>query len=143
MQTQTNPVTPEGLILPDFTASRDTVGEGTYKVRIMDSAVGKWDDKDDGAGGVRPGAHWINWTLETFGEEKEANNGRRIWYRTDFTGPFASRIKEFVKAATGTEMGSGPFDRTSLHGRELQVTYGPQKNRPEYMEVKACKAITN
>ena len=39
METQT-------LIMPNFDAVQDTVGEGIYKVRIVNGDIGKWDGKD-------------------------------------------------------------------------------------------------
>ena len=106
-----------------------------YKVRIVDSKVDTWPGKES-----KSPTTFINWTLETFGEAEDKNNGRRIWHRTPIEGQGAFPLQDFYKAAMGEEC-SGAFDRSMLHGREVEVTYGPQKNKPEYMEVKAVRSI--
>lgn len=127
----------EFLVTPDFTAVPEKVGEGIYKVRIIDSKVDQWQGKDG-----KPNTTFINWTLETFGEAETKNNGRRIFHRTPIEGAGAFRLQDFYRAAMREEL-SGPFDRTMLHGREIEVTIAPQKNAPEYTEVKAVKALTH
>lgn len=125
------------LITPNFTEVQDQVGEGVYKVRIVDSKHDSWTSKKDGRI-----TNVIAWTLETFNEAAEKNNGRKIFHRTPIEGPGAFRLQQFYQAAMG-EPCSSSFDRTMLHGRELEVTYGPQKDKPEYGEVKSCRPITH
>lgn len=127
------------LIVPDFSAVQDTVGEGIYKARIVDSKMDKWTGKDG-----KPDTRLVVWTMETFGETEDKNNGRKIFHRTPVEGPGAFRFKNFYQAAMGEEypVGKG-FDRTMLHGRELEVTITQQKNNPQYTEVSAVKAITH
>lgn len=131
METQTT------LIMPNFDSVQDTVGEGIYKVRIVNGDIGKWDGKDG-----KPPTRFINWRMETFGEVEDKNNGRSIFHRTPIEGGGAFRFKDFVKAALGQEPTSGqPFDFTLLYGQEVEVTYGPQKSNPQYSEVKSVRSI--
>lgn len=125
------------LITPNFDAVQDTVSEGIYKVRIVDGKLDKWEGKDG-----KPSTRYINWRMETFGESEDKNNGRSIFHRTPIEGGGAFRFKDFVRAALGEEPASGkPFDYTILYGREVEVTYGPQKSSPQYMEVKSVRSI--
>lgn len=125
------------LVTPNFDQVQDQVGEGIYKTRIIDAKTGQWEGKDG-----KPPTTYINWTLETFAETEEKNNGRRIFHRTPIEGPGAFRLQAFYKAAMREEC-SGAFDPAMLFGKEVEVTYAPQKNNPEYMEVKAVKAISH
>lgn len=124
------------LVVPDFSSVSDTMGEGTYSMRIIDSKVGQWEGRDG-----RPATTYIAWTMETFNEAEAKNNGRRYTHRTPIEGKGAFRLQEFYKAATGTEC-KGAFNRESLHGKEIEVTIGLQKNS-EYTEVKSVKAISH
>jgi hypothetical protein len=125
------------LIEPNFSSLQDRVGEGIYKVRIVDSKFDKWAGKDD-----KPDTRFVMWTMETFNESEDKNNGRKIFHRTPIEGPGAFRLQDFYRAAMGEECG-GKFDRTMLHGRELEVTIAPQKSNPEYTEVKAVRPIAH
>lgn len=125
------------LVKPDFTQVQDRVGEGIYKVRITDSKVDTWQGKDG-----KPNTTYVAWTLETFGEQEDKNNGRKIFHRTPIEGAGAFRLQDFYRAAMGEEC-SGSFDRTMLHGRELEVTVVPQKDKPEYTEIKSTRPITH
>ena len=125
------------LIVPDFTETRDPVAPGAYKVRVVASEVGTWAGKDG-----KPATTYVKWTLETFSEVEAKNNGRRIYHTTPTNGSFAFRLKDFFKAAMHEEC-TGAFDTTQLYGKELEVTYGPQSNKPEYNEVKSTKAISH
>lgn len=131
--TQTN----EFLVTPNFDQVQDRVGEGIYKARVVDSKVDQWQGKD----GKKP-TTFINWTMETFGEDVDKNNGRRIFHRTPIEGAGAFRLQDFYRAAMGEDLG-GPFDRTMLHGRELEVTIGLQKDKSEYTEVKSVRPISH
>ncbi len=125
------------LVTPNFSDVQDRVGEGIYKARIIDSKVDQWAGKD----GKKP-TTFINWTLETFNETEDKNNGRRIFHRTPIEGAGAFRLQEFYRAAMGEDC-AGSFDRTMLHGRELEVTIGLQKDKPEYTEVKSVRRLTH
>lgn len=125
------------LVKPDFSQVSDTVEPGQYSVRIVDSKVGQWEGKDG-----KPPTTFITWTLETFAEREDKNNGRCIFHRTPIEGKGAFRLQQFFKAAMGEDCGSS-FDRTMLHGRELSVTVVYQKNDPQYTEIKSCKQITH
>jgi hypothetical protein len=125
------------LIAPDFSEVQEQVGEGIYKVRIVDGKPGQWAGKDG-----KPATNFINWRMETFGELEDKNNGRSIFHRTATHGRGAFRLQEFYKAAMGEEC-SGNFDLTMLYGREIEVTVGHQKDKPEYTEVKAVTPLTH
>lgn len=128
------------LIVPDFTEVKDNVTPGVYKARIVDSKVDQWAGKEGKAPTV-----YINWTLETYGEQDEKNNGRKIFHKTPINGPGAFRLREFYKAAMGEEC-QGAFDRTMLHSREVEVTIVDGKDKQGqltgYTEVKAVKPVT-
>lgn len=130
------------LITPDFSEVKDSVEAGIYHVRIVGSEVGQWDGKNG-----KPNTTFINWTLETFNEAEEKNNGRRIWHKTPINGGGAFRLQEFYKAAMHTECPKEGFDRETLLGKELEVTVVDGVNRQTgqptgYTEVKTCKALT-
>lgn len=127
----------EGLVVPNFKDVKDRVDTGVYKTRIIDSKVDQWAGRD----GKAP-TTYIMWTLETFNEDDEKNNGRRIFHNTPIEGPGAFKLQDFYRAATGMDC-DGSFDRTALHGQEIEVTIAPQKNKPEFNEVKAVKPISH
>lgn len=131
------------LVTPNFSEVQDRVSEGIYQARIVDSKSDKWEGKLDlQTGKKNPDTTIIVWTMETFNEADEKNNGRKIFHRTPIEGPGAFRLQDFYQAAMG-EQCTGAFDPTMLHGREIEVTYGPQKKNPEYSEVKAVKPISH
>lgn len=117
------------LVQPDFSQVQDRVSEGIYKARIVDSKVDSWAGKEG-----KPPTTYINWTLETFGEVEDKNNGRRIFHRTPIEGPGAFRLQDFYRAAMSEDCPPTGFDRTMLYSREVEVTVRPQKNNPEYTE---------
>ena len=125
------------LVVPNFDQVQDRVGEGIYKARVTDSKVDQWKGKDG-----KPNTTIIIWTLETFGEEEDKNNGRKIFHRTPIEGGGAFRLQDFYRAATGMDC-AGQFDRTSLHGCEVELTIVPQKDKPEYSEVKSVRPINH
>lgn len=125
------------FVTPDFSKVQDRVDEGIYKTRVVDSKVDTWQGKEG-----KPNTTYIAWTLETFNEAEEKNNGRKIFHRTPIEGPGAFRLQDFYRAAMGEDC-AGAFDRTMLHGRELEVTIGKQKDNPEYTEVKSARPITH
>ena len=125
------------LVTPDFSGVQDKVEPGIYKARIMDSKLDQWAGKDG-----KPPTTIIIWTLETFAEAEEKNNGRKIFHRTPIEGGGAFRLQDFYRAAMGEEC-AGAFDRSMLHGCEIEVTIAQQKNDPQYTEVKSVKRITH
>ncbi len=126
------------LITPNYDATQDSVGPGIYKVRIINATTGEWKGKTDDD----PPTPYINWRLETFSETEDKNNGRVIWHRTPYVTGAVFRFKDFVKAALGEEPANGqPFDCEMLYGREVEVTLVPQRNRPEFNEVKAVRSL--
>jgi hypothetical protein len=125
------------LITPDFSQTVDPVGAGIYKARITGSKVDAWPGKDG-----NPPIRFVAWTLETFAETEEKNNGRKIFHRTAIEGAGAFRLQDFYRAATGVDC-SGAFDPSTLHGCELEVTIAPQKSNPQYTEVKSVKPLSH
>jgi hypothetical protein len=123
------------LVTPNFDQISDTVGEGIYRARVIDSKIDTWAGKDG-----KPSTTFIAWTLETFSEAEEKNNGRRIFHRTPIEGKGAFRLQEFFKAAMHEEC-SGAFDPSALHGKEIEVTVAQQRNNPQYFEVAAVRPI--
>lgn len=121
------------LIQPDFTEVQENVTAGTYKVRIVDAKMGEWNTER----GTTP---YINWSMETFGEDEAKNNGRRIFHKTPITGKGAFRLQQFYKAATKADL-KGGFDTEQLFGKELMATVvdGVDKegNATGYTEIKA------
>lgn len=125
------------LIMPNFSEVQDRVGEGTYKTRIISHKVDQWAGRDG-----KPNTTYINWTFETFSEAEEKNNGRKIFHRTPIEGPGAFRLQDLYRAAMGQDL-TGPFDPTALYGKELELTIAPQKDAPQYTEVKAVRPISH
>ena len=123
------------LVTPDFSGVQDRVGEGTYKCRIVDTKIDQWAGRDG-----KPPTTFIMWTMETFGETETKNNGRRIFHRTPIEGGGAFRLQDFYRAAMHEDC-PNQFDCSMLLSRELEVTVGPQKDKPEYTEVKAVRPI--
>lgn len=124
-----------GLITPDFSEVKDRVESGIYKTRIVGHKIGSWAGRDG-----KKDTHYVGWTLETFGENEDKNNGRRIFHNTAINGAGAFRLKDLYKAAMREEL-SSEFDPTMLYGREVEVTVAPQLNKPEFTEVKTVKPL--
>ncbi len=125
----------ETLVMPNFDQVQDAIAPGIYQARIIDSKIDKWVGKDG-----KPDTAIIVWTLETFNEADEDNNGRKIFHRTPIEGPGAFRLKDFYLAAVGVEC-TGSFDPTWLYSAEVELTMAQQKKNPEYLEVKAVRGI--
>lgn len=123
------------FIKPDLSEVQAPITPGEYKVRVVGSEVGEWTGKDG-----KPNTPYINWTLETIGGEKPADNGRKIWHRTPVAGKGAFKFANFYKATTGQtyERGQG-FDTEMLMGRELAVIV--DITAEGYTEIKGEKAI--
>lgn len=125
------------LVTPDFTDIQDNVKAGSYKVRITGAKFGEWNT-DKGT------TRFVNWEMETFGEEEEKNNGRKIFHKTPINGKGAFRLQQFYKAAMKTDL-AGAFDTEMLLSKELQVTVidGVDKegNPTGYTDIKAVKPL--
>ena len=129
------------LIKPDFSDVKDNVGPGTYKVRVTDAKVDKWETKN---GPIQ----YINWTMETFDETDPKNNGRKVWHKTPIQGGGAFRLQEFFKACMGEEISkdSPDFDTEMLFGKTCQIIVVDGVNRQTgaptgYTEVKTVSPI--
>lgn len=124
------------LVEPDFSEVADEVVPGTYKGVIK---KGELKEYNSGSGS------YVNWEIETYGEENTKNNGRRIFHRTATSGKGAFQLQKFFRAATG-EVLSGSFDTEKLVGRKVQVTVAEQLDRETkqptgYLEVKKVEAV--
>ena len=120
------------LVKPDLTQTSDQVSPGTYKVRIKDAKIGEWEAKDG-----KPATPYINWRMETFGEEQTKNNGRAVFWRTATAGKGAFQLQNLYKAATGEKL-DGEFDTDQLLGKEIQVTVA---ERNGYTDIQAVKSL--
>lgn len=118
------------LVTPDFTEVKDAVGPGTYKVRVVDATLGQWEKE----GRVTP---YINWRMETFGENEAKNNGRTIWHKTPVTGKGAFKLQDLYKAAMGSSL-TGEFDTEQIQGKEMEVTV---VENGQYTEIKTVRGI--
>lgn len=119
--------------------SFDNLPAGTYEAEIVESAkelISK--DKDVGK--------CLNLCWKVVSGELE---GRLFWQRLNlwWTGPeknpgtvvkIANGQFKDVRDATGVQL---PHDSAELHNIPCLVTYGPQKNAPEYSEVKSVKPL--
>lgn len=125
---------------PDAEANGfDTLPAGTYEAEIVESArEGISKDKDVG--------ECLNLCWKVISGELE---GRLFWQRLNlwWTGPektagtvvkIANGQFKDLRDATGVQF---PNDSAELHNIPCLVTYGPQKNAPEYSEVKSVKPI--
>lgn len=127
------------LVMPDLSNVKENVTPGTYKVRITGSKCGEWNND-------RGTTRWVNWEMQTFGEDEAKNNGRYIFHRTPIEGGAAFKFRDFYKAATKAEYKAGTqFDTEQLLGKELVVTVDDGVNKEGsptgYAEVKAVKPI--
>ncbi len=118
------------LIKPDFSEIADSITAGTYRVRVKKGEVKEWPN----------GGQYINWELETYGDEKAQNNGRKTYAKTSVSGKGAFMLQAMYRAATGKAL-TGEFDTEELVGKELSVTLVDGINRQSgeptgYVEVK-------
>lgn len=125
---------------PDAEAnSFDDLPAGTYEAEIVESArenISK--DKDVG--------ECLNLCWKVISGDLE---GRLFWQRLNlwWTGPektpgtvvkIANGQFKDLRDATGVQF---PNDSAELHNIPCSVTYGPQKNDPNYSEVKSVKPV--
>ena len=127
------------LVSPDFSEVQDDLQPGTYRARITGAKLDQWPARDG-----KPATPLVVWTLETFGESEEKNNGRRIFYRTPAAGRAAFRLKDFYKSIVGEELG-GNFDTDMFINREVEVVLEQQVGQDgqptRYTDVKAIKPL--
>ncbi len=123
------------LITPDFSEVADAVIPGTYKTIIKKGEVKEWPN----------GGAYVNWELETVGEQDPKNNGRRIFHKTSVSGKGAFMLQQIYQAAVGQAL-TGKFDTEQLVGKvvvvELVDGVNRQTNEPTgYTEVKRVKRV--
>lgn len=125
------------LIEPNFDDIQDAVAPGTYKVRVKKGEVKEWPN----------GGTYVNWELETFGEETQKNNGRKLFAKTATSGKGAFMLQAFYRAAVGQAL-TGSFDTEAVVGKELAVEVIDGVNRQTgeatgYTEIKRFKALNS
>ena len=122
------------LITPNLDDVQDSFVAGEYKVRIVGTEQGKWEN-DRGI------THYLKVTMETFDEAEPKNNGRKLFDRVPFTGGGAFRIVNLYAAATGEKLNreNPSFDTEMLIGRELKVVV--DINDKGYTEIKSVSSI--
>ena len=98
------------LVTPSFDEVQDQVIPGTYKVTVK-----KGEPKE-----YSTGTKYINWELETWGEDDPKNNGRRIFHTTPIEGKGAFLLQQFYMAAVGQAL-TGQFDTEQLAGKQVVV----------------------
>lgn len=123
------------LVTPDFAEISESITPGTYKARIVKGDLGEWST----------GTKYINWRMETFGEEDAKNNGRAIFHKTPIGGKGAFRLADLYRAATKQSL-TGEFDTDQLMGKEVTVVVvdgvDNRTGTPTgYVEVKAVKPL--
>lgn len=129
----------EFFVEPDFSEVQDQVEPGIYKTRVVAVKPDEW-----AANEKRAAIRILAWTLETFGENVDKNNGRKIFHRTPIHGKGAFRLRDFYKAVMGEDLQAGkPFDPNMLMGRECEVTLVQQKDEPQYTEIKLVKKLAS
>lgn len=99
------------LIEPNFDEVAEEISPGTYNVRIVGATPGEY----------KTGTKYVNWRMETFGEDDAKNNGRNIFHKTIIEGKGAFQVQQFWKSATGETL-AGSFDTEQVIGSELRVT---------------------
>jgi len=121
------------LITPDFTEVAEEVAPGTYRGIIKKAEQKEWGE----------GKPYLNWEIETVGEQDPKNNGRRIFHKTALTGKGAFQLQKFYKAATGEPL-KGPFNTEQLYGKQIILDLVDGVNRTSgektgYIEVKSVR----
>lgn len=122
------------LVKPCFDDIQDSIGPGTYKVIVKKGEVKEWPN----------GGQYVNWEMETFGEDETKNNGRRVFAKTAVSGKGAFMLQQIYRAAVGKAL-TGDFDTEQLVGKQLAVELvdGVRNGEPTgYTEVKRFKSIS-
>ncbi len=127
------------LLTPDFSEVKDSVGPGTYRVRVKAATLDKWETEK----GTTP---YVNWQLETFGESDAKNNGRTVFHKTPIKGGGAFKLADLYKAATGQILNpkAPSFDTDMLLGREVEIEVidGMRNGQPTgYTEIKRVRSL--
>ena len=122
------------LIRPDMSEVVE-LAQGSYPARITGGEVKQSKSE---AGGM-----YVEWNMEACACSQSNLNGIFLpRYRTMTSGRGASMLKKLYKAATGEEM-PVEFEISDLFGKEVYATVTPQKDKPEYMEIKKINAYTD
>lgn len=123
------------LVKPSFDEIQDSVAPGTYYCVVKKAEVKDWPN----------GGQYINWEMETFGEEDPKNNGRRIFHKTAISGKGAFTLQQMYLAAMGKPL-QGEFDTEALLGKQVGVEVVDGVDRKTgaltgYPDVKRIKRI--
>ncbi len=116
----------------------DQLAAGTYRAKIIESDVVEISEKSDKGRCLK-----LTWQVET-----GPSDGRLTWQRINLWPKNMDKIEKVteiansqfasIRQATGK---IAPQDSVELHHIPCMITVGPQKNNPQYNEVKAVKAI--
>lgn len=117
----------------------DQLPAGTYRAKIIESDIVDISESRDVGRCLK-----LTWQVET-----GPHDGRLIWQRLNmwFTGPektpgkvaeIANQQFAAIRQATGKLIVN---DTTELHHIPCMITVGPQKNDPQYNEVKSVKPV--
>lgn len=123
------------LVTPDFTEVAEEIKPGTYRGMIKTVKEGSWGE----------GKPYLNWEIETVGEQDPKNNGRRIFHKTATSGKGAFQLQKLYKAATGSSL-TGPFNTDQILGKQVVVELVDGVNRTTgqpsgYIEVKNVRPV--
>jgi len=122
------------LIEPDLSEGQKNLEPGVYPARII--AV---EPKESKAGKAM-----VKWTLETFGADDQALNGKRVYTHTMCVGKGVFKLQEMYKAATGEKL-EGAFDSEQLIGSEVRITLVEGRdqfgNLSDWPDVKTVSAM--
>ena len=104
-------------VTPDFSEASDLqtpFPEAIYKARITKCEMKK---------SKTSGNDYLNWELSVFGADGELSkfNKRNIFMITMLSGAGAGRLRDLIKAATGSTEIPQDFDTDELIGKEIQV----------------------
>lgn len=115
--------------------------QGTYRAKIIEAVVEAVSDKEDKGRCLK-----LTWQVET-----GPLDGRLFWQRLNMwfsgaektPGKVAEIANQQFAAVREATVGLGRVvnDTDELLHIPCNVTYGPQKNNPDYDEVKSVKAI--
>lgn len=119
------------IIEPNMEEAVQFIKPGSYPAVITKEEV-KESKKN-------PGTYYVEWTMETTKCTTEKLNGTKLpIYRTMFTGRAAGQFENLYRACVGNNEATVPtqFDTQDLCGQVVYATITPQRDAPQYNEVK-------
>lgn len=116
----------------------DQLPPGTYRAKITDSEIVEISEKTDKGRCLK-----LTWQVET-----GPLDGKLTWQRLNMWAANMDNLDKVVSIANSQfasiRQATGklaPQDSGELHHIPCMITVGPQKNNPQYNEVKSVKAI--